>query len=103
MSTRRLADEAEIRRVTDRAADTAAQTAAQTAMAAVSEKLAQTSFQYVDRLQIEMDRMRTQYAGEAQAAIATITELQLKVAALREELAVLRLQLFEATGVQFRT
>lgn len=82
----------------DQTAASVAHTDAQTALAAVSEKLAQASYAYADRLRADLDRAQQRHADELQAATVQISKLQQRVTDIQIELRLVRAQLQTALG-----
>lgn len=96
----KLVQEIDERRRADAAADKTAHTDAQTAMATISERLAQSSYAYADRLRVDLDRMRQVHADEMQAATTQIADLRQRVADQQEELQILRAKVALIEGVK---
>lgn len=102
----KLIQEIDDRRRADRVAETAAHTTAQAALAAVSEQLALSSYQYADRLRLELDRLEQRHADEMlrhademSRASQKIESLQVRVAEMQREIEVLQGQVHPQRGV----
>lgn len=98
-SRAKLVQDLDDRRRAERTAEMAAHTTAQAALAAVSEQLASSSYQYADRLRVELERLEQRHADEMVRASQQIDSLRMRVSDMQEEIHVLRGQLRDRQGM----